>query len=71
MQTQFKIRFDTTDLRSLLIEQAVQNNAIPANVDPDTLQMRVSPVTGVTFVPADEASDDGEGGTGGETPSND
>lgn len=68
MQTEFKIRFDTNSIRSLLIAQAVDNNAIPANVDPDTLQMRMSPRTGVTFVPAEQASDDSDGG---ETPSND
>jgi hypothetical protein len=65
MQTQFKINFSTDDIRSLLIEQARENDAIPANIDADSLVMRVSPRTGVTFVPADQnaatGSDEGSG----------
>lgn len=51
MQTQFKINFSTDEIRSILIERAQSDDAIPANVDAADLQMRISPRTGVTFLP--------------------
>ena len=56
MKTQLKITFSPTDIRSLLLAQATENNALPANIEADSLQMRISPVTGVTFIPAEEAA---------------
>lgn len=70
MNTQFKINFEVAEIRTLLIEQAKSNDAIPANVDADTLEMRISPRTGVTFVPgevSDESDQDSDGGS--DTPS--
>lgn len=78
MIAEFKLRFNPAEIRTRLIAQAVENQAIPANVNPDTLQMKISPVTGVTFLPPEEASTDGDqsgdsntpdNGTDGETPS--
>jgi hypothetical protein len=64
MKTQFKINFDTDEIRSILIAQAVENDAIPASVEADSLAMRISPRTGVTFVPGEVDGDEGSDGSG-------
>ena len=69
MKTQFRINFDTAEIRSLLIKQAKDNNAIPANVKPESLEMRISPRTGVTFLPSEGTESTGsDQNSGGDTP---